>query len=257
MSAPPGPRNYVVTGAGGGIGGATTARLLDAGANVCGVDISSRRLKELTDRTEDSPGTLVTVKADVTTEEGATEAIASAVAAFDHLHGLANIAGGMPSIDLGGFDMPIEEISWDYFRANLDLNVGSAFLMSRAVAPFFYATGYGKIVNIASLAAFGNYHELGNAAYNSAKAAVVGLSQTLSMLMGSNGIRVNCIAPGLVLSPRVQGFISEDQKDRHLANAALSDLASPADVAETIAFFLDAASDAITGEVLRVAAGVR
>jgi 7-alpha-hydroxysteroid dehydrogenase len=250
-------RNYVVTGAAGGIGGATALRLLGTGAGVVGVDISATRLGALEERAADLPGTLVTYRADITVEEGAKAAIAFALERFEVLHGLANIAGGMPNIDLDGFDIPIEDLPLDYFRSTFALNVDSAFLMAKSVTPHFTERGYGKIVNTASLAAFSNFDELGNIAYNSAKAAVIGLSQSIGQLLGPKGIRCNCIAPGLVFSDRVKGFVSEDYVERHRVNAALADLASPADLAEGMAYFLEPGSDAVTGEVLRVAAGVR
>jgi NAD(P)-dependent dehydrogenase (short-subunit alcohol dehydrogenase family) len=250
-------RTYVVTGAGGGIGGATALRLLRTGANVCGVDISSKRLAAMAENAAELPGEFATFKADVTIEEAARAAVGHALSTFDDLHGLANIAGGMPNIDLDGFDIAIEDFPLDYFRATFAMNVDSAFLMAKAAAPHFRAQSYGKIVNTASLAAFSNFDELGNLAYNSAKAAVISLSQAIAQLMGPDGVRCNCIAPGLVFSDRVKQFVSEDYVERHKVNAALPDLATPEDLAEGMAFFLEPQSDAITGEVLRVAAGVR
>ena len=251
------PRIYVVSGAGGGIGGATALRLLRAGAGVVGVDISSKRLAAIEEHAAETPGTFVPCKADLTVEEGARSAVELAIDRFEVLHGLANIAGGMPNIDLGGFDIAIEDMSLDYFRATFALNVDSAFLMAKAAAPHFRERGYGKIVNTASLAAFSNFDELGNLAYNSAKAAVISLSQALAQLMGRDGVRCNCVAPGLVFSDRVMQFVSEGYVARHKLNAALPELATPEDLAEAMAFFLEPQSDAITGEVLRVAAGVR
>jgi NAD(P)-dependent dehydrogenase (short-subunit alcohol dehydrogenase family) len=250
-------RSYIVTGAGGGIGGATAERLLRAGGNVLGVDVSQRRLDALGERAQDLPGEYATHRADLTVDGGGQAVADAAIDRFEVIHGLANIAGGMPNIDLGGFDIAIEDLPLDYFRATFALNVDSAFLTAKAIAPHFYEHGYGKIVNTASLAAFSNYHELGNLAYNAAKAAVVGLSQAMSMLMGDKGVRVNCIAPGLVMSPKVLEFVDAGYVARHKANAAMPDLASPENLADGMAFFLEPGSDAVSGEVLRVAAGVR
>ncbi len=256
-SPAPHERTYVVTGAGGGIGGAAVARLLRVGANVVGVDLSSRRLVGTADKTEDLPGTLRTFRADVTTEEGTADAVAYALSEFGELHGIANIAGGMVNINRDVYDLPLSDLSLEYFVGTFALNVNSAFLMCKAAEKHFYDQRYGKIVNVASLAAFANRNELGNAAYNPAKAAVVGLTQTLSMLMGRHGVRANCIAPGLVLSDRVRSWIEPGYHQRHLDYTALGELATPEDLGEAIAFFLEPQSDAITGEVLRVAAGVR
>ncbi|CAN5201204.1 3-oxoacyl-ACP reductase FabG [soil metagenome] len=250
-------RIYIVTGAGGGIGGAAAARLLRVGSKVVGVDLSSRRLAETSEATKDLPGTLVTVKVDVTTEAGVQSAVDFAINEFGWVHGVANVAGGMVNINREVYDVPLESISLDEFVQMYALNVNSAFLMCRALEPHFVAQGYGKIVNVASLAAFANRMELGNAAYNSAKAAVVALTQSLSMQMGRQGVRANCIAPGLVLSDRVKQWIDTDYLQRHLDQTALGDLATPEDLGEGIAFFLEPQSDGVTGETMRVAAGLR
>jgi NAD(P)-dependent dehydrogenase (short-subunit alcohol dehydrogenase family) len=250
-------RTYIVTGGGGGIGGATIHRLLRAGANVLAVDISYRRLSAVKERASGLGGRMETLKADVTTESAAQAAVTQALEYFGDLHGVANVAGGMPDYQDTDMDRALEEISLDYFRRVFALNVDSAFLLSKAATPHFKKKRYGKIVNVASLAAFANRPELGNAAYNPAKKAVIGLSETLSLLLGRDGIRVNTIAPGLVISDRVRDTLDEGYQQRHLAQTALGELATAADLAEGIAFFLEPASDAITGETLRVAAGVR
>ncbi|MCW2959143.1 MAG: putative oxidoreductase [Solirubrobacterales bacterium] len=250
-------RTYVITGAAGGIGGAAAERLLRTGANVVAVDISQRRLDEFAERTADHPGALLTARADVTVEAGAREVIDKTLERFETFHGLANVAGGIPKINESSYDMLLKDISHDFFTRTFQLNVDTAFLMTKAAEDHLIERDYGKVVNVASLAAWGNRHELGNAAYNSAKAAVVGLTRTLSMLLGKHGIRVNAIAPGLILSPRVQGFVEQGYHDRHLASTALGRLATLEEAGATIAFLLEPPSDGITGELIRVAAGVR
>ncbi len=251
------PRTYIVTGGGGGIGGATVKRLLGTGANVLAVDISSRRLNEVKEACTGLPGRLEVIKADITAETPAELSVQAALDHFGGLHGVANVAGGMPNYVGTDMDRPLETISLDYFRAMFALNVDSAFLMSKAAVPHFKRQQYGKIVNVASLAAFANRPELGNVAYNPAKKAVIGLAETLSLLLGRDGIRVNTIAPGLVMSNRARTTLDEAYNQRHLAWTALGRLATPEELAEGIAFFLEPASDGVTGETLRVSAGVR
>lgn len=251
------PRTYVVTGGGGGIGGATVLRLLKTGANVLAIDISSRRMNAVKERAANLPGRMEILKADITLEEPANKSIEYALELFGDLHGIANVAGGMPDYVGTDMDRPLETISLDYFHRMFALNVDSAFLMSKAATPHFKAKKYGKIVNVASLAAFANRPELGNVAYNPAKKAVIGLAETLSLLLGPDGIRVNTIAPGLVMSDKAHNTLNDAYKQRHLAQVPLGRLATADELAEGIAFFLEPASDGITGETLRVAAGVR
>lgn len=250
-------RGYVVTGGGGGIGGATVLRLLRAGANVLAVDISSRRLNGVNERAAGLPGRMEIFKADVTSEAAAEATVNHALELFGSLHGLANVAGGMPDYHATDMDRPLETISLSYFQRMFALNVDSAFLMSKAIAPHFKTKRYGKIVNVASLAAFANRPELGNIAYNPAKKAVIGLAETLSVLLGPDGIRVNTIAPGLVMSDKASGTLGDDYKARHLKQVPLGRLATQEELAEGIAFFLEPASDGVTGETMRVAAGYR
>jgi NAD(P)-dependent dehydrogenase (short-subunit alcohol dehydrogenase family) len=251
------PRTYIVTGGGGGIGGATVLRLLRTGANVLAIDISSKRLNAVKEEAAGLPGRLDVLKADITAEAPAEQSVQYALEQFGDLHGVANVAGGMPNYVGTDMDRPLESISLEYFRAMFALNVDSAFLMSKAATPHFKQQQYGKIVNVASLAAFANRPELGNVAYNPAKKAVIGLAETLSMLLGRDGVRVNTIVPGLVMSDRARNTLDDAYNQRHLAWTALGRLSTPDDLAEGIAFFLEPASDGITGETLRVAAGVR
>jgi NAD(P)-dependent dehydrogenase (short-subunit alcohol dehydrogenase family) len=250
-------RTYIVSGGGGGIGGAAVRQLLRAGNNVLAVDISSRRLGALEEEAGEIGGQLKTMKADVTSEEGAKEIIDRAIGEFEELHGVANVAGGMPAITGDMQDRPLQEITLDFFRATMALNAESTFLMCKAAEPYFASRHYGKFVNVASLAAFANRPELGNVAYNPAKASVVALTRTLSILLGPVGIRSNCVAPGLVISDRVAATYGQDFVDRHLAWVPGGELVTKDQVAAAIVFFLKPESDGITGEVIRASAGVQ
>jgi 7-alpha-hydroxysteroid dehydrogenase len=250
-------RTYIVTGAAGGIGGATARRLLRTGANVLAVDISARRLATFAEGCADLPGKVVTLRADLSDDDAAKAVVAEAIEVFGGLHGIANVAGGMVDIVAESMDRPLSQISLTYFHRTFALNVDTAFLMAKHSEAHFAAQGYGKICNVASLAAFANRRDLGDAAYNPAKAAVVALTQTLSLLLGPSGIRVNAVAPGLVFSDKVTETFGGAYVERHLAATALGHFATIEDEGEAIAFFLEPQSDAITGEVLRVSAGTR
>jgi 7-alpha-hydroxysteroid dehydrogenase len=249
-------RSYVVTAAAGGIGTELVGLLLTEGARVLACDISSRRLAALAERNVAHGDRLKTLKADTADEQG-VESVRNAAQGLGDIHGLANIAGGIVGIGEDLIDRPIEKITLDEFQQTYRLNLQGAFLMTRALVPHFRERRYGKVVNVASLAAFGNFDSMGNAAYDAAKAAVVGLTQTLSRSLGPDGIRVNVVAPGSVFTERVQAAFSAEFVDRQRQRIPLRVHTGPRDVANALAFFLSPESDQVSGELIRVSGGLR
>jgi len=129
--------------------------------------------------------------------------------------------------------------------------------MTQALIAHFRGRHYGKVVNVASLAAFGNFDHMGNAAYDAAKAGVVGLTQTLCRSLGPDGIRVNVVAPGSVFTERVQAAFSKEFIEAQRARIPLHVLTGPNDIANALAFLLSDESDQISGETIRVSGGLR
>ena len=250
-------RGYVVTAAAGGIGTELVGLLLEDGAKVFACDISSRRLAALAEKFATHESRLRTLKADTADEGGVESVRRAALEAFGEIHGLANIAGGIVGIGEDLIDRAMEKISVDEFRQTYRLNVESAFLMTRAFVPHFRERRYGKVANVASMAAFGNFDAMGNAGYDAAKAAVVGLTQTLCRSLGPDGIRVNVVAPGSVFTERVKASFSEEFIEKQRQRIPLHLHTGPRDVANALAFFLSPESDQVSGEVLRVSGGLR
>lgn len=250
-------RGYVVTAAAGGIGTELVGLLLEDGAKVFACDISSRRLAALAEKFAGHESRLRTLKADTADEGGVESVHRAALEAFGEIHGLANIAGGIVGIGEDLIDRAMEKISVEEFRQTYRLNVESAFLMTRAFVPHFRERRYGKVANVASMAAFGNFDAMGNAGYDAAKAAVVGLTHTLSRSLGPDGIRVNVVAPGSVFTEKVKASFSAEFIERQRQRIPLRLLTGPRDIGNALAFFLSPASDQVSGEVLRVSGGLR
>jgi NAD(P)-dependent dehydrogenase (short-subunit alcohol dehydrogenase family) len=250
-------RTYVVTAAAGGIGTELVGLLLEEGARVLACDISSRRLAVLAERFSKHQVRLKTLKADTADEAGVEIVRSAAQDGLGEVHGLANIAGGIVGIGEDLIDRPLEKITLDEFQKTYRLNLQGAFLMTRAFVPHFRERHYGKVVNVASLAAFGNFDHMGNAAYDAAKAAVVGLTHTLCRSLGPDGIRVNVVAPGSVFTERVQIAFSPEFNERQRQRIPLKIHTGPRDVANALAFFLSPLSDQISGELIRVGGGLR
>ncbi len=250
-------RSYLVTAAAGGIGGELVMLLLEAGASVLACDISGKRLAVLEERAGSRRERLAVLKVDVAEEKGANQATEAAIERFGTLHGLANVAGGIAGIGEDIIDRPIDRITPEEYQQTVRLNLDSAFFMTRALVPHFRAQHYGKVVNVASLAAFGNFDHMGNAGYDAAKAAVVGLTHTLSRSLGPDGIRVNVVAPGSVYTEKVKQAFSAEFLELQRRRIPLREHVGPLDVAKVLAFFLSPDSDAVSGEVVRASSGLR
>lgn len=250
-------RTYLVTAAAGGIGGELVDLLLQDGARIMACDISGKRLAALQERVGEAAARLEVLKVDVASDQGAAQAAQTAVERFGQVHGLANIAGGIAGIGEDIIDRPLDHITVEEFEQTVRLNLHSAFFMTRALVPHFRAQRYGKVVNVASLAAFGNFDHMGNAGYDAAKAAVVGLTHTLCRSLGPDGIRINVVAPGSVYTERVKASFSPEFIEMQRRRIPLREHVGPLDVAKALAFFLAPGSDAISGEVLRASGGLR
>jgi 3-oxoacyl-[acyl-carrier protein] reductase len=153
---------------------------------------------------------------------------------------------------------PIEEVSDADWRRIFAINLDGAFHFTRAVVPAMKARRRGSIVNISSGA--GRSHSLtGIQAYASAKAGLIGLTRQTAVELGPWGIRVNCIAPGFVLSnpaTEVQwAAMGEEGQRRLLESTALRRLGEPADIARAVCFFASDDASWITGQTISVDGG--
>ncbi len=138
------------------------------------------------------------------------------------------------------------------WAAVIAVNLTGAFNMIRAVAPRMAAQGFGRIVNITSIN--GLRGKFGQANYAAAKAGLIGLTKTAAREFGKKGITVNAIAPGMVITDMARALPPEIIA-RAADEAALAELADPADISSAVLFLLSDGGRAITGEVLRVDAG--
>jgi len=145
----------------------------------------------------------------------------------------------------------VDEAAWE---STFSLNVTSAFLFARAVLPTMIERHGGSVVNLTSDQAF--QPTSGRAAYSAAKAAIVGLTRALAVDCGQHGVRVNAVAPGPTLTEKTRQMGDEQALAALAARHPTRRLATPEDVAETIAFLLSGASRHITGQVLHVNGGL-
>ena len=180
-------RTAVITGGSRGLGEAMAKALAEAGAVVALVARDTKRLEAVRDSITGSGGTAAAFAADVTRED---EVAAAAKAVQDRF--------GSPQILINNAGINIRKNLVDYtleeFRSVLDASLISTFLLCRAFVPGMKGTGYGRVLNMASI--MSHVSLPGRTAYSSAKAALLGLTRALALELATERITVNAISPG-------------------------------------------------------------
>ncbi len=238
----------IVTAGGAGIGQGTVWLFVERGASVVAVDVDEAGLADTLARAS-CPERVRTVVADVTDEAATRRVVQAAIEAFGALHLLVNVVGwSRPGYTV--VDLSREE--WERY---LTVNLTSTFLMSRAAIPRIAESGGGSIVNISSGAAITGMNR--NAAYVAAKGGVISLTKALALDHGDQGIRVNCIAPGAILTPLMRRNRTPEEIEFLGRRSLVGRLGDPRDVAATAAFLCSEDGAYVNGEVIVVSGGAR
>ena len=232
----------VVTGAGNGIGAVIARSAVKVGYRVAAWDINVRGVEELAAELGE---VCVPRRVDVVDEESVEAAVASLPQAPDLLVCSAGIVRFGPLLDVALAD-------WD---AALRVNLTGTFLVGRTVARRMASAGRGAIVNLASINGVAAAPNAGS--YSASKAGVIRLSEHQAMEWAPLGIRVNCVAPGLI-DAGMSDAIYADPEVRRLrqARVPLGRLGSSADVADAVLFLASEQATYITGQVIAVDGGL-
>ena len=241
------------SGPGWGNGKAAAVAYAREGARVIAIDVSEAAAAETAGLIRDEGGEATAVAADVTD----LASIEAAVAAALERHGRLDILHNNVGVVLHGGPPDLDE---DAFRRNLDLNVGSVFRTAKAVLPHFIAQKRGVIVNISSIAAV-RWTGYPYFAYYTAKAAVNQATVALAMQYAAQGIRANCVMPGLIDTPLIYKQISSQYASPEEMVAAraravpLGRMGTAWDVANAAVFLASDDAAFITGVCLPVDGG--
>jgi 3-oxoacyl-[acyl-carrier protein] reductase len=241
----------LVTGGGAGLGRACALTLGQRGARVAVHYMKSRDGAEDVVAALKAAGTEAqSFQGDLTTSDDATSLVAAVTARFGAIDILVNNAGDLVE------RRPLLEMSDELFHAVLDVNLTSTFLMCRAVGPGMVTRKRGAIVNMSSLAAW-NGGGPGAGAYAAAKGAVVSLTKALAKELAPHGIRVNCVAPGLIGQTAFHGrFTAPPAFENAAKNVLLGRAGTPEEVATVVAFLASSDSAFLTGETIEINGGM-
>jgi NAD(P)-dependent dehydrogenase (short-subunit alcohol dehydrogenase family) len=143
----------------------------------------------------------------------------------------------------------MSDADWDFV---IDLNLKGAFLCARSLASHMIERRCGKIVNIASMAYRGN---IGQSNYVSAKAGLVGLTQALGLELARYGINVNCVAPGLIDTPKA-GQLSPRVREMLIGKTPMRRMGEISDIANAVLFLVSEESKYITRQTIHVSGGM-
>ncbi len=244
-------RSALVTGGGSGIGLAGAARLAADGCSVTICGRTEDRLAAAVDRIEAAAGEgaqVGYVVADVTSEPDVIEAVAAAVERGGGLDITFACAGG--SHHLG----PLVAAELDAVRATIELNYVGTFLTIKHAARPMLAQGRGSIIGMSSHAGADSFRSLG--VYGSAKAALDMLCRVAADELGSRGVRVNSVQPGIVATELMDPITGGSTLlDDYLPQIPLGRVGQPEEVAELVRFLAGDESSWITGQCIAVDGG--
>ena len=247
-------RVALVTGGSRGIGAAIATAFAAEGATVIVNYRSDAAAAEATAaRCRDLGGQGVAIAADVTVPAAVAEMAALIEGEIGRLDIVVNNALAPYRFDPDQ-RASFRDTPWDAYRVQFEGAVMAAHTVCRSMLPLLERRTGGSIVNIASdLVARPSvpYHD-----YTTAKAALVGFSRNLAAELGPSGIRVNCVAPGLVYPTQGTASTPEAVREALIAQTPLRRLATPADVAGPVLFLASDDSRFMTGQVLYVDGGL-
>ena len=236
-------KNFIVTGASGGIGNSIAEKLHEQGANVLATGTRIEKLEELAKKFNG----IKTLKFDISQHEKIEEFINEATEKLGgSLDGIINNAG--ITKDNLTIRMSLEE-----WTKVIDINLTSTFLMCKYSIKKMLKNKSGKIVNITSVV--GHTGNVGQANYTASKAGIVAMSKSLAIEYAKKNININCISPGFI-STAMTDQIDEKHKEAIIAKIPSNKLGKPEDIANAVIFLSSDQSSYINGETIHVNGGM-
>jgi NAD(P)-dependent dehydrogenase (short-subunit alcohol dehydrogenase family) len=237
-------KSGIVTGGARGIGRELAAAFAAAGARVAIWDTDGDAARAAA--TEVGAGAIADT-VDVTDENGVDAAVETVLGAFGQIDFLINNAGIRHVA-------PIAEEPVEAWRRTIDVNVNGTFICSKAVIPAMVAAGGGHIVNLASMA--GQLALRERAAYNTSKAAIVGLTKSIAVEVGDAGVYCNAVAPGVIETPLSAPYFEDESMVKVLReNSPMGRWGQVDEISGPVLFLCSEESSFVNGVTLFVDGG--
>ena len=237
-------KNVLLTGAYGGIGKSIAEVLLSKGAKVI---ISGRDESKLQNLAQELNGKVSFINCDLSDHDSVSKLVNGATEQLgDEINVLINNAG----VTMDGLAMRMSKETW---QVPIDVNLTSAFLLSKSVLKPMMKQKWGRIINISSIV--GIMGNGGQSNYAASKAGLIGMSKALAMEVAKRGITINCIAPGYIETPMTDK-IKENQADSILGSIPMGRFGKPEDIANCVAFLVSDESSYITGQTIHINGGM-
>jgi NAD(P)-dependent dehydrogenase (short-subunit alcohol dehydrogenase family) len=234
------------------MGRVASALFAREGANIVGTDVNAAGLAETSELVRrGAKGSMLALAGDVSNEDDVRGWVAEAVRAYGALHVLYNNAGIFPDDDKSVLSMTEET-----YRKTLDVNLKGVMLCCKHAIPEIVRAGGGSVVNVASFVALVGC-TVPQDAYTASKGAVLALTKSLAVQFGRDGVRVNAICPGPILTPLLADlFPSEEEKMKRLNRIPIGRFGLPEDIAYAALYLASDESSWTTGLEMVVDGGI-
>jgi 3-oxoacyl-[acyl-carrier protein] reductase len=244
-------KRALVTGGGQGLGFAIVERLLSAGADVAIHYFSSETgARELKSAAQKLGRRAEMFRADLTREAEAEELVKLAANFLGGLDILVNNAGDLVE------RRSLQKVDLEFWRRSMDVNVTSMMLVTRAATPWLVESGQSSVVNLSSLAGRKGGHP-GSLVYATAKGSVLTWTRALATELAPKGVRVNAVAPGLILGTRFhRTHTTPANAEASIQQIPLGRAGTPDDVARAVVFLASEYDGFITGATLDINGGI-
>jgi NAD(P)-dependent dehydrogenase (short-subunit alcohol dehydrogenase family) len=240
-------RRALVTGAGGGLCRSVVRAFTAEGADVALLGRGREALERSAAPVEEAGRRAVVLVCDVA---DAAASAAAVDAAADALGGLDVVVNGA-AIDTGW--APAGEMSLAVWQDTININLNGTYYICRAALPYLISAGGGAVVNITSVA--GHKAWALDAAYNASKAGVEILTRTIAVEYATQGVRANCVAPGVIDAGLTDTVTDDDERAELVAQHPMARMGTVEEVAEAVVWLASAGASFTTGSTVRVDGG--